>query len=134
MLELLNLEVDEGTDGDGPHTRLTRTVVPHPDYKKSPWANMLRKQDLLDPTSRAAKLFRRRFRVTRVFFLALVRRVIEDGWFPTVEVDAVSRPCIPVTLKVSNFTQYLLTGPLFPKGMEHLIYMIFFCYGSSYGY
>ena len=28
-----------------------------------------------------------------------------------------------------------LTGPLFPGiGIEHLIYMIFFCYGSSYGY
>ena len=28
----------------------------------------------------------------------------------------------------------LLTGPLFPIGIEHLIYMKFFCYGSSYGY
>ena len=27
-----------------------------------------------------------------------------------------------------------LTGPLFPIGIEHLIYMKFFCYGSSYGY
>ena len=27
-----------------------------------------------------------------------------------------------------------LTGPLFPIGIEHLIYMNFFCYGSSYGY
>ena len=27
-----------------------------------------------------------------------------------------------------------LTGPLFPIGMEHLIYMKFLCYGSSYGY
>ena len=25
----------------------------------------------------------------------------------------------------------MLTGPLFPIGIEHLIYMIFFCYGSS---
>ena len=28
----------------------------------------------------------------------------------------------------------ILTGPLFPIGIEHLIYMKFFCYGSSYGY
>ena len=106
VLELLDLEDDEGTDGDGPHTRLTRTVVPRPDYKQSPWANMLRNQDLPDPTSRAAKRFRRRFRVPHVLFLTLVRRVIEEGWFPTAEVDVVGRPCIPVTLKVSNFTQY----------------------------
>ena len=79
VLELLDLEDDERTDGDGTHTRLTRTVVPRPDYKQSPWANMLRNQDLLDPTSRAAKLFRRRFRVPHVFFLTLVRRVIEEG-------------------------------------------------------
>ena len=102
------MEDDKGTDGDGPHTRLTRIVVPRPDYKQSPWANMLRNQDLLDSTSRAAKLFCRRFRVPHVFFLTLVRRVIEEGWFPTAEVDVVARPCIPVTLKVSNFTQYLL--------------------------
>ena len=57
-LELLDLEDGEGTDSDGPHTRLTRTVVPRPEYKQSPWANMLRNQDLLDPTSRAARLFR----------------------------------------------------------------------------
>ena len=107
-LELSNFEDDERTDGDGPYTRLTRTVVPRPDYKHSPWANMLRKQDLVDPTSRAAKLFRRRFRVSHVFFLTLVRRVIVEGWFPTAEVDVVRRPCIPVTLKVSNFTQYFI--------------------------
>ena len=79
VLELLDLEDDERTDGDGPQTRLTRTVVPRPDYKQSLWANMRRNQDLLDPTSRAAKLFRRRFRVSHVFFLTLVRRVIEEG-------------------------------------------------------
>ena len=27
-----------------------------------------------------------------------------------------------------------LTGPLFPIGIENLIYMCFFCYGSSNGY
>ena len=27
-----------------------------------------------------------------------------------------------------------LTGPLFPIGIEHLIYMKFFCHGSSNGY
>ena len=85
VLELLDLEDDKGTDGDGPHTRLTRTVVPRPDYKHSPWANMLRNQDLLDPTSRAAKLFGRRFRVPHVFFLTLMRRIFEEGLFLTVE-------------------------------------------------
>ena len=38
-----------------------------PDYKESPWANMLRYQEFLDSTSREAKLFRRRFRVPHVF-------------------------------------------------------------------
>ena len=28
----------------------------------------------------------------------------------------------------------ITTGPLFPIGIEHLIYMKFFLYGSSYGY
>ena len=32
----------------------------------------------------------------------------EEGWLPTAEVDVVGRPCIPVTLKASNFAQYLL--------------------------
>ena len=105
VLELLDLEDNERTDGDGPHTRLTRTVVPRPDYKQYPWANMLRNQDLLDPTSRAAKLFRRLFRVPRVFFLTLVRRVVKEGWFPTAEVDVVRRPC---------FTQYFIVKSTSP--------------------
>ena len=29
---------------------------------------------------------------------------------------------------------FCFSGPLFPIGIEHLIYMKFFCYGSSYGY
>ena len=36
VLELLDLEDDERTDDDGPHTRLKRTVVPRPDYKQPP--------------------------------------------------------------------------------------------------
>ena len=67
VLELLDLEDGEGTDGDDPHTRLTRTVVPRPDYKQTPWPNMLRNQDLVDPTSRAGKFFRRRFHVPHMF-------------------------------------------------------------------
>ena len=83
--------------------------MPRPDYKQSSWGNVLRNQDFVDPTSRAAKLFHRRFRVPHVFFLTLVLRVIhEEGLFPTAEVDIVGRPCIAVALKVSNFTQCLL--------------------------
>ena len=109
VLELLDLEYDERTDGDGPHSRLTRTVVPRPDFKQSPWANMLRNQDLLDPTSKAAKLFHRRFRVPRVFFLTLVRRVIEEGWFPTAEVhpcDAQGKHVHPVFYTLVNQPLY----------------------------
>ena len=106
MLELLNLKDKGGVDGDGPHARPMRIVVPRPDYKQSPWAKMLRNQDLLDLTSRAAKLFRRRFRVSRMFFLTLVRRVNEEGWFPIAdEVDVVGWPYIPMALNISNFTQ-----------------------------
>ena len=36
--------------------------------------------------------------------------------------------------KVWVRSDFSLTGPLFPIGIEHLIYMKFFCYGSSYGY
>ena len=36
---------------------------------------------------------------------------------------------------VTRYTIKLtLTGPLFPIGIEHLIYTIFSCYGSSNGY
>ena len=38
----------------------------------------------------------------------------------------------PVTAMPS--CKALLTGPLFPIAIEHLIYMRFLCYGSSYGY
>ena len=104
VLEMLDLEADEGTDGNGSHTRLTRTMVPRQDYKQSPWANMLRNQELLDPTCRAAKLFCRSFRVPHVFSLTLVRRVIEEGWFPTAEVavhpcDAQGKQLHPVLVK-----------------------------------
>ena len=33
-----------------------------------------------------------------------------------------------------SFAECSLTGLLFPIGIEHLIYMKFFCYGSSYSY
>ena len=37
----------------------------------------------------------------------------------------------PLSMRSYRLT---LTGPLFPIGIEHLIYMKFFCYGSSNGY
>ena len=37
-------------------------------------------------------------------------------------------------LSVTIACRGLLTGPLFPIGIENLIYIILFCYGSSNGY
>ena len=50
-----------------------------------------------------------------------------EFWQPANNIGAVS-----VVLEVHIVKN--LTGPLFPIGIEHLIYMKFFCYGSSYGY
>ena len=36
-------------------------------------------------------------------------------------------------LYCTSSTLFMLTGPLFPRGIENLIYMILFCYGSSNG-
>ena len=75
-LGLLDLGKEEDTYGDSPHARPTRTVDPRPDYKQSSWGNALRDQDLLNPTSRGLKLFRRLFSVSHVLFLTLVVVVV----------------------------------------------------------
>ena len=63
---------------------------------------------------------------------------------PKIETQSIFRNLVfckaelpPKTREKTDFglAQFvLLTGPFFPIGIEHLIYMKFFCYGSSYGY
>lgn len=96
MVEEMRGQVDD----DGRRVKRTRSVVPRPDYNASAWATMLRSEDLADHRSRAARLFRRRFRVPHIFFLRLVKLVQEKRCFTKHEQDASGREGVPVELKV----------------------------------
>ncbi|CAB1109500.1 unnamed protein product [Ectocarpus sp. CCAP 1310/34] len=100
------LRQEDGEDEDEPPPKRRRQVVPRADYRSMPWAKMLEKTDLLmDPTTREAKQFRRRFRVPYPFFVSLVDDVKAGNWpdFTTDEFELGgrgSRRCIPVEIKV----------------------------------
>ncbi|CAB1103804.1 unnamed protein product [Ectocarpus sp. CCAP 1310/34] len=90
-----------------PSAKRKRTVYPRPDYHNSAWAIMLREKEdaLADPTTKDARLFRRRFRMPYPIFLELVKEIKSAGWkgFTTDATDLGgrgTRPCIPVELKV----------------------------------
>lgn len=92
---------DEDEDAH-PAAKRSRCVYPRGNYRESHWWKMLQCEDLKDHTSRAAKLFRRRFRIPYVLFVELVELVKEKKWFSTAEVDVAGRQCIPVELKVGD--------------------------------
>ena len=46
-------------------------------------------------------------------------------------VQCVALRNLDLLIKTGWSVRAVLTGPLFPIGIEHLIYMKFFCYGSS---
>lgn len=96
------LEGDD--DGDAARVKRTRRVFPRADYRASAWATMLRSEDLPDPTSRAARQFRRRFRIPHPFFLELVKIAVDKKWFPSATEDVGHRPCVPVELKVGQLS------------------------------
>lgn len=77
-----------------------RRVYPRPDYYASAWAIMLRDRDLLDHSTRAARVFRRRFRIPYMFFVELVRIVKQRQWFTLGAKDATGCMVIPAELKV----------------------------------
>lgn len=92
-----------GADDDEQGKR-TRTVCPRPLYHESGWARELRDSRLENPSSRQARRFRRRFRVSYQFFQNLVGTVRAEGWLPEREVDIAGRRCIPLELKVHYST------------------------------
>ena len=99
---------EDEEEEDEPPPKRRRQVVPRADYRSLPWAKMLEKTDLLmDPTTREAKQFRRRFRVPYPFFVSLVDEVKAGNWrgFTTDEFELGgrgSRRCIPVEIKVCH--------------------------------
>ena len=100
--EVVMKEMDTGSDedDDAPRVKLTRRVLPRPEYSTSAWAEMLRCPDLHDHESTEAAIFRRRFRIPHAFFLQLVKVVKDRNWYAVSTCDAVGRPSIPVELKV----------------------------------
>ena len=96
---------DDELDGEGedepPAPKRSRRVFPRKDYNNSEWAVLLKCEDLGDPATKAAKSFRRRFRIPYPFFLELVELVKRKKLFSTTEKDAVGRQCVPTELKVS---------------------------------
>lgn len=102
----------EGLD-EAPAPKRSRRVFPRKDYAKSEWAVLLQCEDLGDPASKAAKAFRRRFRIPYPFFLELVNLAKRKKLFPTAEKDAVGRQCVPTELKVSR--ERSTAVPICPK-------------------
>lgn len=98
-------EMDEGSD-DGPRMKRSRTCYPRPDYSSSTWAVLLKEQALNNPPSRAATLFRRRFRAPHPFSHELVKLVKQQGWFATAAVDVTGRQCILVELRVRSLLEW----------------------------
>lgn len=96
----LSRESEESESNEKGIGKRTREVKPRPNYSSSTWGEMLRDGSLSEPTSTAAKLFKRRFRVPYVFFKHLVKLAKDGKWFPCVETDVAGRRCIPVELKV----------------------------------
>lgn len=96
-------DAESEDDGGPPRVKRTRHVFPRADHGASAWATLLRSEHISDPTSRAARRFRRRFRVPRVFFVDLVNLAKHKKWFSSAEEDVGRRQCIPVELKVGPF-------------------------------
>ncbi|KAG5190791.1 hypothetical protein JKP88DRAFT_266780 [Tribonema minus] len=87
-------------DDSTPRRKRCRRVYERPDYRRTAWMTMLDNEaQLLDPTSREAKKFRRRFRLPYPMFKELVALVREKGWLPCADADVAGRPCIPLELK-----------------------------------
>lgn len=106
---LLRREREESESNDKYIGKRTREVKPRPDCSSSTWGEFLQDESLDEPTSTAAKLFRRRFRVPYVFFQHLVELAKDGKWFPCVETDVAGRRCIPVELKACGLT-YVAEG------------------------
>lgn len=93
-------------DFHSPKQKQRRTMYARVNYENSAWGRMLAQEDKLnDSTSKEARVFRARFRVTYKLFVEIVRTV--DGtsgrgepWFSTRGSDAAGRPTVPLNLKV----------------------------------
>lgn len=96
---ILEEDGDDDQDGGASESR-PQDISTVPEYSTSTWAVMLGDDNLADETSRAAKLFKRRFRVTYAGFLDLLERVKDEGWLKAADVAIAGAQCIPIELKV----------------------------------
>ena len=87
----------------------TLNVGPRPDYMDSTWGKMLQDPTIRNPHSRAAKLFRRRFRVPFPVYQWIVSECRRRNLFPSdfKKVDITGRPTIPFELKVLGVLRIL---------------------------
>lgn len=87
-----------------------RHLVPErPNYEESSWGKMLQDPSLLEADSKAAKLFRRRFRLPYTMFRFIVSECRRNNLFPesSREFDITGRPCIPLELKLLGVLRIL---------------------------
>ena len=82
-----------------------------PSYLASNWAQMLLQRQCEDPSSKAGKLFRRRFRVPYPIFANIVTITREKAWFR--EHDGIGRPSCPLELKILGVLRILGRGMCF---------------------
>ncbi|CAM9300367.1 unnamed protein product [Discosporangium mesarthrocarpum] len=80
---------------------------------------MLRDESLVDPESRGAILFRRRFRVPYPSFVPLVEEVRQQGWLGSGGADAGGRPGIPLEAKVLSVLHIFGRGTV----LDDMFYM-----------
>jgi Plant transposon protein len=95
-----------------PRRRKRPTLEPRPAYLNTTWMLMLaeRTEQLSDSTSKAARDFRRDFRLPYPVFLQLVAAAKEKGWLRCQEYDVGGRPSIPVELKLLAILYVLGSG------------------------
>ena len=91
-----------------------RWSYPRPNYSVCRMAEMLSDPELYEPGTRAARMFRRRFRVPAGFFADLLRLLEESGQF-TVHADAAGRLGPPLSLRLLSALHVLGRGVPFDE-------------------
>jgi hypothetical protein len=83
------------------------------DYRQSPWGTMLREGEYREPFTKAAKDFRRRFRVPADIFHKMVEMCDAKNVFECAARDAAARIGVPIEMKLLACLRVLGRGAVF---------------------
>lgn len=86
---------------------------PRPGYNASNWMAMISDPELGNPSSRAARKFRRRFRPPPTVFFGLVKQFKSKNWLQVAATDVAGRPSVPFEMKLLGGLRHLGRGLCF---------------------